>query len=549
MFVDVSWSDLGLTWEQGGYNANNGTRGTASATSIRCPNIPKSVFSKIEKIRCEEGYKLTLLGYDSDGYLGFWKNGTAFAKSSLSSGIWYDELDITQFADLEYISLRSNRSDGADIVPADASNVIPTMRANDSSFIIDNTLSDAEKAAGALETGTRIEAIKTDIYKSYPLGQVGGVTFGNAMIKLNDGTRNNSIKYVLYSNYIPEFIKELHVSSEGLTAGYFMRLYAYDDGVYQGCWGGSSFIKSGTPADLTDIVFANFAEHDYKIIVHCGSVYGSDETAPLTEANKISALCIDYKVPEDVTISPADYQGREICTFNKILCIGDSLMTGSTNHPTGITPNPENAKRTVVNSMYSIPTFLTKMYGIETTAWGVSGATTRSWYNGHSADDWSGYDAALVRLGNNDYTYGTSDDVDYDGAAAISDQYMKLIIAKLKADNPGIRIFLSTLSVSNLTDRLSAWRIPLMEKYRQIAAEDSSVFLVDTAIYANYRAVGGYYSGHPTALGYQLMAQDYGSIISYIMHNNPADFKWIQTIGTAYAVTDYSEAGDEEDVG
>ena len=38
-------------------------------------------------------------------------------------------------------------------------------------------------------------------------------------------------------------------------------------------------------------------------------------------------------------------------------------------------------------------------------------------------------------------------------------------------------------------------------------------------------------------------------MISYIMHNDPANFKWIQTVGTAYAVTDYSEAGDEEDVG
>jgi hypothetical protein len=331
-----------------------------------------------------------------------------------------------------------------------------------------------------------------------------------------------------------------------------MRLYGYSDDVYQGCLNSSktSFIKSGSFGQLSDIVFSDFDTfgYDYKIVLTNPSLEGG---IPSNSMDLILALCVDYKV---TLISadeerPADYQGREICTFNKMLCIGDSLMTGSTNHPTGITPNQSNATREVQNSMYSIPTFLTKMYGIQTTAWGISGATTRSWYNGRSSDDWSGYDAALIRLGNNDYTYGTSDDVDYDGAADLSEQYMRLIIAKLKADNPGIRIFLSTLSVTNVTGRLAEWRNPMMDRFRQIAAEDNSVFLVDTAIYANYRATGGYYSGHPTALGYQLMAQDYGSIISYIMHNNPDSFKWIQTVGTAYAVTDYSEAGDEEDVG
>lgn len=549
LFVDVSWSFLGLTWSQGGYNVNSG-QAISSTTSIRL-GLPHDIFSKINSIKCNEGYTISILGFDTNGYIGMWKNGEAFSKSVSTGNFKYSEIDMALFDNLDKISLRANRTDGGDIIPSEAVNIVPFVNANNSVFIIDNTLSETDKAADAYETGFRFNKITNDIYKTYRLSDMSDVTIKNGAWKANDGTAN-TVTSALRTGYLPEHIKELHLSAESVENGYYMRLYGYSDDVYQGCLNSSktSFIKSGSFGQLSDIVFSDFDTfgYDYKIVLTNPSLEGG---IPSNSMDLILALCVDYKV---TLISadeerPADYQGREICTFNKMLCIGDSLMTGSTNHPTGITPNQSNATREVQNSMYSIPTFLTKMYGIQTTAWGISGATTRSWYNGRSSDDWSGYDAALIRLGNNDYTYGTSDNVDYDGAADLSEQYMRLIIAKLKADNPGIRIFLSTLSVSNVTGRLAEWRNPMMDRFRQIAAEDNSVFLVDTAIYANYRATGGYYSGHPTALGYQLMAQDYGSIISYIMHNNPDSFKWIQTVGTAYAVTDYSEAGDEEDVG
>ena len=205
------------------------------------------------------------------------------------------------------------------------------------------------------------------------------------------------------------------------------------------------------------------------------------------------------------------------------------------------------------------------MYGLETVNLGRSGATTKSWYDYYTDEEyseqreplWYGYDSALIRIGNNDYTYVSDDGgntikpgMTIQDGTDISIEYITKIITKLKECNPGIRIFLCTLAKSNSTDRLAQFRVPLMEAYRTIAQNDESVFLVDTNHYSNYQTAGGYYAGHPTAIGYQAIAQDIGNIIGYIIKTQNEKFKWIRWIGTEWAVTDGETPGpDEPDVG
>lgn len=45
-----------------------------------------------------------------------------------------------------------------------------------------------------------------------------------------------------------------------------------------------------------------------------------------------------------------------------------------------------------------------------------------------------------------------------------------------------------------------------------------------------------YSYGHPTALGYNQLAREIGGAIGYTIVNNPNDFRWVQFIGTEYAM-------------
>jgi lysophospholipase L1-like esterase len=253
----------------------------------------------------------------------------------------------------------------------------------------------------------------------------------------------------------------------------------------------------------------------------------------------------------EINDNPCEFAGHdEICVFDKMLCIGDSLMEGGSKSP-NVTENPANAKRTVTRGMYSIPTFITKRFGVVTTNWGISGSTAKSWYNSKSVSepDWGGYDSALIYIGSNDYTQITTGGMTVEESTAQSTTYLQNIITKLKTDNPGIRIFICTLNPGTTVGTLAPYRIPLMQAIRSIASNDASVFCIDLNEYSSFQAGSAYSNGHPTAIGYQWMFREITNYINWWIAKHPADFKWIRYIGTAKAVTDNVTPEDDDDDG
>lgn len=254
-------------------------------------------------------------------------------------------------------------------------------------------------------------------------------------------------------------------------------------------------------------------------------------------------LCGEFVVAESDAISgvnPCRYYGRECSVFDNILCIGDSITQGAPTPPS-ITPDPSKATRTVTNqTMYSYPASIGKQYGVNCTNWGRSGITSQSWYDYYSVNEpsWSGHDAAVILLGNNDYhlvdDLGGLTEETLPIASARSKAAMMSIITKLKADNADIKIFICTL--------LPGWArattlSPLVcDNIRDIAHTEENVFLIDLASYSLLIGESAYMNNHPTAIGYNRLAQEIGGAIGYTVINNLDRFKWIQFIGTEYAM-------------
>ena len=327
--------------------------------------------------------------------------------------------------------------------------------------------------------------------------------------------------------------------------GYSIAAFGFLDGNYCGMWkNGIEFSKSVSVGTF------NYAALDlYELMKTADTINlrlrknSGDSVSPQDAENVICKIV--GKTTDD---NPCDYAWKdEVCTFDKILCIGDSLIEGGANQP-NITPNPENAKRTVTRGMYSVPRFLEKMFGVTTTNWGISGSTSRSWYNAKSSSepDWGGYDCALIYIGSNDYNYATTEGMTIEQATETSRTYIGHIIAKLKTDNPGIRVFLCTLLPNTTAGDLAKYRIPLVEAIRNIADNDSSVFLIDMNAYSSFKSGSAYSNGHPTAIGYQWFAREIGAYMCWWIANSPDDFKWIRQIGTQYAVTGIAPDQDDD---
>lgn len=235
---------------------------------------------------------------------------------------------------------------------------------------------------------------------------------------------------------------------------------------------------------------------------------------------------------------PCNWKGTECSVFDNLLCIGDSITQGAPTPP-DITPDPSKATRTVNNQiMYSYPSSMKKQWGVECTNWGRSGSTSQGWYDYYSSNEpsWSGHDGAIMLIGNNDYhlvdDLGGLTEETLPIASQRSKAAMMSIITKLKADNADIKIFICTL--------LPGWDIgtslsPLViQNIKDIAATEDNVYLIDLSKYSKIK--GAYMYGHPTAIGYNQLAREIGGAIGYTIINNPDEFKWIQFIGTEYAM-------------
>lgn len=224
---------------------------------------------------------------------------------------------------------------------------------------------------------------------------------------------------------------------------------------------------------------------------------------------------------EDIYPSnPCLYKGDSVRTFKKILCIGDSLTEGAFNYGSG----GENA---FIDKTLSYPAYLKAMTGRDTFNAGDAGESTKSWWQLHQNDDLSGYDACIIELGLNDVAGQAS--VQCTSQERI--EAMGNIISKLKAQNTGIKIFISTL----LNIFHGSNHETVNDDLRTIVENNSDCYLLDISIYGTLSKQLPDRYIHLTAKGYEKMALNYFNYISYIIdtdENN--DFAFIQYIGTNY---------------
>ena len=238
--------------------------------------------------------------------------------------------------------------------------------------------------------------------------------------------------------------------------------------------------------------------------------------------------------------SPIDYKGNEIQAFTRGICIGDSVTEGTMDHSEG----------TFNKAGTSYPAILKRLTNLDITNAGIAGATSKTWYDmslNSSAGwgdwvnnewfwkeptgtslDYSGYDFAIIQLGINDVGYmeGTIDELLVEYEANIYN-----IINKLKENNNGIKIFLTTIVPSyapNYNENYQA----MNRRIREIAEATTNVYLLDLNNLSNLSTHGAYNIWHPTAIGYVKLAEEIKSLISYTISQNLDDFKFIQYIGT-----------------
>jgi len=216
-----------------------------------------------------------------------------------------------------------------------------------------------------------------------------------------------------------------------------------------------------------------------------------------------------------IDANPCFYNLSSECrTFNKILCIGDSLTAGQFDYKEDGVTKEFNAPE------YSYPAYLKALTGRDTTNAGDAGETTVSWYELHGQEDFSGHDACIIMLGRNDYVSGR-ETTSAERATAFAN-----IIAKVRADNPQIPIFMATLINYYTGSGADAMNADI-----RTAATANNCYLLDIAAYGRMVLSDDAYS-HCTAEGYCTLAEYFFRYISYVMHNNYTAFKTVQFVGT-----------------
>lgn len=229
---------------------------------------------------------------------------------------------------------------------------------------------------------------------------------------------------------------------------------------------------------------------------------------------------------------PTDYDGGDICAFEKILCIGDSITDGTFNH------NNISGQTFTAREALSYPSNLASITGRTVINLGDSGESPSSWWATHQNDaELTGVDCAIIELGIN----GSNDVLDTDTKTAFDS-----IISALKTRNQKIKIFISSIPTgkaykaqlsSDTYYQKDQW---LRTYYNTYYANDNQVFFLDIARYGHLRdkySSGNnddYNSGHLSAYGYWRLAKDYANYISYIMRQSDNNFGDIQFIGTDF---------------
>ena len=251
---------------------------------------------------------------------------------------------------------------------------------------------------------------------------------------------------------------------------------------------------------------------------------------------------------------PTQYKGNEISMFSRGICIGDSVTEGSF----------DSADGGAIIKRFAYPTILQRLTGVEIANAGIAGATSKTWYEASLDsdslwgrwvnDEWvwdtnpqaisndivstslnySNFDFAIIHLGINDFGLmeaGTT----IDTMISTFETYMNNIINKLQTNSKGIKIFLTTIVPSYAPASHEGYK-KLNQKIKEMANSLNNVYLLDLNTYSELAAKDAYNVTHPTALGYQKLASEIASYISYIIYKNPNEFNKVQFIGTDYAI-------------
>lgn len=213
---------------------------------------------------------------------------------------------------------------------------------------------------------------------------------------------------------------------------------------------------------------------------------------------------------------------KSISTFNKIMCVGDSLTAGVFNH------NDSGTTQFETYAKYSYPTYLSKLTGVDVVNMGIGGSTSDVWYNTNQNTDLSGYDCAIIQLGVNDA-------IQYEGWTQTSITAFTNIINKIKTDNNNVFIFVATIPPSTAYSGSTFDAVSQGIRTLVQSLNDDHVILIDLATYGHTNDSIGYNCGHFSALGYERLAEDYVNYISYVIDENKSTFRQIQFIGTTYS--------------
>ena len=142
-----------------------------------------------------------------------------------------------------------------------------------------------------------------------------------------------------------------------------------------------------------------------------------------------------------------------------------------------------------------------------------------------SALDYSGFDFAVIHMGINDI--GTRGEMSIEDTLTIFEWYTNQIINKLKEANSGIKIFLATIIPSYASAGNSDYAA-LNSRIETIVGYSTDVYLLDLNYYSECATDPAYNVIHPTALGYQKLATEIYSMISYTIKDNLSEFAQVQ---------------------
>lgn len=329
--------------------------------------------------------------------------------------------------------------------------------------------------------------------------------YNRAFVSKNNGTlqiyTNTNMKY---SDYIPInsdvvltlILTSTHDDERGLAF--------YDSSL--------SFISGqGYTSSLLKVTVPESAKYVRLTLSEVDNIYY------LTSNKNFSSLFENNNI---INSRPSDSKSKIISTFSNLLAIGDSLTTGTFNH------NEGGSTEYVEFEKYSWPTQLNKATGIEVDNMGQGGLSTKRWYETQQGRITGGHDICVINLGANDTQANGM-------TVALFEQYMQLIINKVKETNPKIKIFLASL-LPNYYFANRSWFAPFRRKLIDIANNNTDCYLVDLTLYSDCLANTVYSQGHLTALGYKKESDELIGYISDIMEKNIDDFKWIQFIDTDY---------------